>query len=224
MVPYTLCEYRIRKFRGLAQLVARVIWDDEVASSSLVTPTMEKIATHDSATGEKPANFLSWLSIPFSRTQSKTIREQYDAGCRSFDIRVREYGDNWHCAHGVFITKRTAIGILAEIDSFEDRCQVCVTYEGRKSNEFERFALCLKENFKHIIWGAISYKFSRGSAFPKYDRAFAADADYEGGVQGFLPLDGRSLHTFLPIPWLWDRLYTRPHIFNDNTFTFVDFL
>jgi hypothetical protein len=47
------------------------------------------IATHNSATGEKPANILSWFLIPFCRTQSKTIKEQYEAGCRLFDLRVR---------------------------------------------------------------------------------------------------------------------------------------
>lgn len=50
-----------------------------------------KIATHDSATGEKGRGFLSFLVTPFAKTQGKTIQEQYDAGCRSFDIRVREH-------------------------------------------------------------------------------------------------------------------------------------
>ena len=54
---------------------------------------MNKIATHDSATGEKGKGFLSFLVSPFAKTQSKSLQEQYDAGCRSFDIRVRE--DEW---------------------------------------------------------------------------------------------------------------------------------
>ena len=37
-----------------------------------------KIATHDSATGEKGRGFLSFLVAPFAKTQSKTIKEQYD--------------------------------------------------------------------------------------------------------------------------------------------------
>ena len=62
---------------------------------------MNKIATHDSATGEKGKGFLSFLVTPFAKTQSKTIKEQYDAGCRSFDIRVREDKDGIiRCAHG----------------------------------------------------------------------------------------------------------------------------
>ena len=54
---------------------------------------MNKIATHDSATGEKGRGFLSFLVTPFAKTQSKTIKEQYDAGCRSFDIRVKKDSD-----------------------------------------------------------------------------------------------------------------------------------
>ena len=44
---------------------------------------MNKIATHNSSTGEKGKGFLSFLVTPFAKTQSKTIKEQYDAGCRS---------------------------------------------------------------------------------------------------------------------------------------------
>ena len=39
---------------------------------------MNKIATHDSATGEKGKGFLSFLVTSVAKTQSKTIKEQYD--------------------------------------------------------------------------------------------------------------------------------------------------
>ena len=78
---------------------------------------MNKIATHDSATGEKGRGFLSFLVTPFAKTQNKTIKEQYDAGCRSFDIRVRE--DEWGvyiCAHGLWKSKKSATEILSEVN------------------------------------------------------------------------------------------------------------
>ena len=56
---------------------------------------MRKIATHDSATGEKSKGFLSWIGTPFARTQRKTLREQYEAGCRMFDIRVKLVDGEW---------------------------------------------------------------------------------------------------------------------------------
>lgn len=189
---------------------------------------MLKIATHDSATGEKGKGFLSWLVTPFSKTQSKTIKEQYDAGCRSFDIRAMKVGDEWICAHGLWKSERTLEDIIREIALFEDRCQVCVTYEGKgeRNGEFVDMCLDLRQHFKHIIWGYVAVKYGKDSSgfALKYDILVKGWQGYEGGDQGFLPLDGRSWHTYLPIPWLWDRLYKRPHRFNEERFTYVDFL
>ena len=43
-------------------------------------------------------------------------------------------------------------------------------------------------------------------------------------AQGFLPLGGRSWHTYLPIPWLWKRIYNDAPLFNNEYYTYVDFL
>ena len=190
-----------------------------------------KIATHDSATGEKGKGFLSFLVSPFAKTQSKTIKEQYDSGCRSFDIRVRE--DEWgvyRCAHGFWMSRKSATEILSEINSFPEPCQVCVTYEGCIEYQFDYelyqyYCEWAKRSFKRITFGKFCIKYDkRNSVKVSYDVVIPADKNYEGGIQGFLPLDGRSWHTYLPIPWLWDRLYHRPHTFNSDKFTFVDFL
>ena len=37
---------------------------------------MKKIGTHNSGTGERPGNLMSWLGWPFARCQTKTLREQ----------------------------------------------------------------------------------------------------------------------------------------------------
>ena len=190
-----------------------------------------KIATHDSATGEKGKGPLSFLVAPFAKTQSKTIKEQYDAGCRSFDIRVREDKDGIiRCAHGLWMSKRYASDILSEINRFPEPCQVCVTYEGCIDDSayyglFEYYCEWCKNAFFNIIWGKFCIKYNkRNSVKVSYDEVLPEDKNYEGGIQGFLPLDGRSWHTYIPIPWLWDRLYHRPHTFNADKFTFVDFL
>ena len=93
------------------------------------------IATHNSATGEKPGSFWSWLLTPFARWQSKTIKQQYKAGCRMFDIRVKWVYDSWRCAHGAWYTKRSAASILNDINLFPEKCYVSVTYEGRLKDE-----------------------------------------------------------------------------------------
>ena len=188
---------------------------------------MLKIATHDSATGEKPT-WWSYILIPFARTQSKTIREQYEYGCRSFDIRVRKSFGVWKCAHGPFVTKRTARSILEELNSFNSNIQVCITYEGsgKHNLDFMDEVNKWKNEFKNIIYGPISVKYGEGSSITLVKYGYLDDGDprYEGGVQGFLALDGRSWHTYLPIPWLWNKLYTKSHVFNSEIFTYVDFL
>ena len=36
--------------------------------------------------------WYSWILTPFARCQGKTIKKQYEAGCRLFDIRVKLVG------------------------------------------------------------------------------------------------------------------------------------
>ena len=188
-----------------------------------------KIATHDSATGEASHGLISLLVIPFARTQNKTIVEQYNAGCRSFDIRVRYSKKRymWICAHGLWESVRPAEDIINEINNFPDKCEVCVTYEGTIDNKaiFEEFATHIRIAYINIIWGSFCCKYGEKiSTKVEYVTVQYSDVEYSGGVQGFVPLDGRSWHTYIPIPWLWDVLYKRPHKFNEEKYTFVDFL
>lgn len=187
---------------------------------------MNKIATHNSASGERPGTVLSWLVLPFARCQRKNIVEQYKAGCRSFDIRVRQHHGEWRCAHGLFITRKRAEELLASLNVFGD-CQVCITYEGgyAKTGAFIDAVHAWKKAFPQITWGAVALKYGKveGGKF-SYTTLENAESGYEGGAQGFLPLDGRSWHSLLPIPWLWNLIYTRKHVFNEKCFTFVDFL
>ena len=189
---------------------------------------MLKIATHDSATGEKGKGLLSLIGTPFARTQSKTIKEQYEAGCRIFDIRLKLIKGEWRCAHGLWQSKRLAFDILNEINSFEDKCYVVLTYEGtaKKKEEFVTFVKMLKFAFKNICWGAISVKYGEGSNLFKVQYGFIASADkgFPGGRQGFLPLNGSTWHIILPIPWLWKKIYNDNTEFNEEYFIYVDFL
>lgn len=190
---------------------------------------MLKIATHDSATGER-GNWWSWLFAPFAKTQSKTIKEQYEAGCRVFDIRIRKVCGKWKCTHGPWVTSKTAEDIIQEINNFKDRCSVMIIYEGGyKDNElFIAYVQKLKSLYQHIGYGGVAVKYGKDSTGVKvkYDYILDADKNWIDArcEQGFLPLDGRSWHTYLPIPWLWDRIYKRPHVFNEEYYTFVDFL
>ena len=190
-----------------------------------------KIATHDSATGEKPLNFISWLLIPFARTQSKTIKEQYEAGCRMFDLRIKKHHNCWRAAHGLFVTKKTFIDILEEINNFDEPCRISITYEGKLKNDIEKNEFiesinAFKKTYKNIYWGPIAVKYTDDDLKVDWKVIIDSDKNYKwiSATQGFLPLDGKHWQTFLPIPWLWNKIYTPNHIFNEDTFTYVDFL
>ena len=186
-----------------------------------------KIATHDAATGEKPANFLSWLMIPFARTQKKTIKEQYEAGARMFDLRIRKHKNAWHMAHGLFLTKKTFVDILNELSSFKETVYILVTYEGKlvKEDELAKFIAQVnyfKENYPKVKWGPVAVKYTDNDA--KVDWKTILDGKFPKNEQAFLPLDGRHWQTFIPIPWLWKQFYFKRVEFNTDVYKFVDFL
>ena len=189
---------------------------------------MKKIATHDSATGERGQGIISWLVTPFAKTQGKTIKEQYDAGCRMFDIRVKLVGGQWKCAHGLWHTQRDAYSILHEIDGFADKCHVSLTYEGGKKyvNVFSQFVDTCKANHKHIVWGGIAVKYGDGSHLfnVKFEYLVPYPKGWPKTEQAFLPLDGKTWHILLPIPWLWKKIYHNKVEFNEEAYRFVDFL
>lgn len=197
---------------------------------------MLKIATHDSATGEKGKGIISWLFTPFARTQSKTLHEQYLAGCRMFDIRVRKCRNGqWRCAHGFWISSKTVDEILNEMDIYYDAkdktpVYVTITYEG-PANEKLRDELLgkVKEwqaKYTRIVYGPVAIKFgnkTKGVAV-KYDYIYLPQVGLPKSQSKFLKLDGRSWHTYIPIPWLWKTIYYDNPTFNDEIFTYVDFL
>lgn len=187
------------------------------------------IATHDSATGEKP---LWWCALltPFARTQFKTIGEQYADGCTMFDIRVKKVGRVWRCAHGWWFTKRSFESIMDELDWYAQCCHdviVFLTYEGKAKNaaEFVEYAKWIKEKYPAIKFGEVSAKYGKDSKGlkVKYDILIPGDV-HPAAEQAFLPLDGKHWQTFLPIPLLWKQFYFRDVEFNDHTYKFVDFL
>lgn len=186
-----------------------------------------KIATHDSATGEQGRGFLSWLITPFAKTQSKTIRKQYEAGCRMFDIRVK-IKDVWRCAYGLWVTKRSADDILKEINSFVEPCYVTITYEGNADNvyRFTEFIKYLQTRYTNIKYGGIVVKYGKKANLFKviYDYIQPYPNNYPANKRGFLPLDGSSWHIILPIPWLWKKIYYNKPKFNNDYYLYVDFL
>lgn len=188
---------------------------------------MNKIATHDSATGEKGKGILSIIGTPFAKTQSKTIKEQYEAGCRMFDIRVKLIRGEWRCAHGLWQSKRLAEDIIKEINSFEERCYVTMTYEGGSKNKqhFVEFVSRAQRACGKIKWGSIAIKYGEGSHLLKVQYEYIQHAkNWPVTKSSFLALNGSTWHILLPIPWLWKKIYHDKPEFSNKFFTYVDFL
>lgn len=60
--------------------------------------------SHNSATGHKLLGwqkYFSWIINPFTKCQSKTLREQVKAGIRLFDIQVNYKDGKWLASHGI---------------------------------------------------------------------------------------------------------------------------
>lgn len=179
---------------------------------------MLKIATHDSATGER-SWWPTWMFVPFSRTQSKSIKEQLDAGCRWFDIRVRKTFRGWICAHGLWESKKTADEILSEINAVGAYCNI--TYEGCGHDDYESKIDEWITKYPNIKFADICVKYADGFRW----KIVKTVNEVPGGAKDmFLKLNGTSWHTFLPIPWLWKKINGPYPIFNEEYYQFVDFL
>ena len=175
-----------------------------------------KIGTHNSGTGERPLDLLSYIGIPFARCQSKTITQQYRAGARYFDLRVKWYCGEFHIAHGLWLSLRTLTGILDEISDFPETCHVILTYEGKDSDKeylhFMRSALLLPGRYPKIEWEYFAIK------KPKWRIIRMDGKNYP--EQGFIPLTG--WRCLLPFPWLWAQFCRRNR--DTNKWVLVDFL
>lgn len=199
-----------------------------------------KIATHDSATGENGYGFISWLFTPFARTQSKTIKEQIEAGCRLFDIRIRKTKRGWICCHGTWETKKTLDEILTEINNVEDDVYCDITFEDdfvdnpvtkttfytllgkyfihtdTTQKEFNDKIDEIINTYSHIKFCQINVKFPEWKCIRRPNSVPTQSK--------FKSLGGQSWHIIIPIPWLWKKIYFNKPEFSDKYYTYVDFL
>lgn len=181
---------------------------------------MKGIATHNSATGER-AKWYSRFLAPFAKTQSKTIAEQYDAGCRLFDLRIKLWRDRWVFAHGGYILEVSVKKVMQYLNEKGD-ARVTLTYEGgtRYKREFEALARILKAKYRNIHYGPVVTKRGKNRLIAPANAGWL-DKPIRNA---YVVLDGRSWHSLIPFPWLWKKLCYNKPTFDENTYTFVDFL
>ena len=191
---------------------------------------MLKIGTHHSATGEKPT-WWSALFTPFTKCQCKTIKEQYEAGCRLFDIRIKKVFGIWRCANGLWFTKRTAEDIISELNSFIDPVSVMITFEGKNKNASEIINYCkyLKEKYSYIKYSPIWVKhgINAKGLHVAYDILDQGDELWNDGCQivpNYFRFNYMTWHSYIHIPLLWKLRFFNRIKFNDNIYKIVDFL
>lgn len=184
---------------------------------------MKMIGTHNSATGEKGADILSWFLTPFARCQSKTISEQLDAGCRLFDIRIRRKSNEWVVCHGLWTCEKSLFDILNILNTFslynEEKVYVRITYEGKltmSDDDFLKSIDNIMEVFPHVHFFEVCEKKPKWRRL-FYDRMTPTESHYLG-----LSLD--RWQAYVPIPWLWKQFYFKNVEFVENSFREVDFL
>jgi hypothetical protein len=198
---------------------------------------MNLIATHNSGTGEPSKNILYSLLIPFARTQSKTLRDQVLSGCSYFDLRIKYDGymdiGRFRICHGLWKSKLTFKDALNSIYfalNGIDSVNLMVTYEG-KFPEFITESLFIEDvqnfvssyisSYEGYVFGTFNIT-SINVKKPIWHSIYQENTNLKY-IQGYKNLDGSSWHTYLPIPWLWDKIYGN-HNFSEIIYIFVDFL
>lgn len=135
--------------------------------------------THNSLSSYKVKN---WWFKPLnftSKCQSKTIKEQLDAGCRYFDIRLRLHKGKLYAAHGLMIYDITFQEFLNEVNSYNTTDTIyyrilvedAIGYNGVLYEEVVRqIAICVLDNFKdNVVWTRVMSKAGRGQTHENMD-------------------------------------------------------
>lgn len=183
---------------------------------------MMKIGTHDTLTCYKGKGIISKLVTVFAKCQSKSLTEQYDAGARYFDFRAiyDKKLKTYIAAHGIWksnISIREAVRTLNNYIKGDEFCYISITLEkGIVDDEFVAYVEDIRQTFNKAIVCEINQKKPKWINIKRYDSVVTH--------QCFLALDGRSWHTYLPIPWLWNKLYRNKFVPKENAYNLYDFL
>lgn len=163
-----------------------------------------RLATHNSGTGERPANFFAkWFAF-IAKCQDKTIEQQCEAGVELFDIRVRKYGDDYYVHHGLARYDMSLGEALTLIDrKAKPLSVVMVTYEGEPIFEDYDFVNMVRLDFGELFnvrMGNISAK------KPTWKTLYASpyQPQYE---QNYPKLVGWK--ALLPFPRLWHLFHKK---------------
>ena len=191
--------------------------------SQLNKQTM-KIATHDSGTGEPSLRWYHRLLVPFSRCQLLNLTEQYEHGCRYFDLRVRKSSDGrWRLCHGLWQSSTTLTQAFDDLMQASlrsnDSVYAMITYEGSlttdQQQQFLREMKELVEGYPMITLTEINCKLPHWTLISRL-----CSVPFEAA---YVKIVGWKC--LLPIPFIWQLITEDDDMeFNSDIFTMVDFL
>lgn len=188
---------------------------------------MKKIATHNSATGERSKNLLHSLGKVFAQTQTKSIREQYEVGVRYFDIRVDR--DLTLC-HGLWKADKNLADILIEMRKYvSETTYIAVTIERKYSDEVNKALVKKIRNLvnlhgRNIELVYIAKKKPSWEVVREYWKVSCVCGYLSVPTpKQYLTLALRDWRRYIPIPWVLKKITTKRE-FSEWYFTMVDFI
>lgn len=157
------------------------------------------LGSHNSFSYLKPEKWWMRIFNPWAKCQSKTLEEQYRAGVRVFDIRVRWKDDRFYLVHNLMTYKCSLLTIIQELDGL-DNIKVRVCLDMRKeppTKEIEeeilsKFKAFVDRNFQPCVIDCIvfwNWKHLEKSGYSWIDKY----GSVAGGLWKFLP----------PRIWAW---------------------
>lgn len=186
--------------------------------------------SHNTLTYAGPARWWGWLCVSVWRCQRKNVREQIEAGCRAFDIRLsRNVGANgddaedmWVSAHGIVDLKLNPVAAIEEIARLCPDAYVRVTLEKERGaddrEDFRRTCRWLEAQFPEMTFfnGRLKPGWVKLYAFKKEDGVEESLAQRCGSMSG--TWWGKAW------PWLWARLHGSEAVADESAIVLMDFV
>lgn len=187
----------------------------------------QTIGTHNSFSYLPPARWYGYFMLPFARCQSKTATQQYDAGARCFDVRVRFKKGRTRgilegikpvyalqFAHGMLLLRGNVLAELKRLSLHAkgEMLYLRVVLEDTKAlpyneTEFKTFCRFLQSNFHS------SFILFQGNR--KGDWKQVVDFDFKPTLAqcvGSMAEDARWYEKI--VPWLYARRMNRRNMAN----------
>lgn len=167
------------------------------------------LGSHNSWTFLTPRRWWMRLIAWTARCQSATIREQYEAGARCFDLRIKFSDGELMIAHGLVEYKYTEANLDYDLEFLNSRgdCMVRVLHEIRTDSEKNKEELKLfKYGCRRLLRNFPKIHFFGGQNLIDWTVDFNFGTD-EPSVEDAYGSVAKPKTIFELWPWLYAKLY-----------------